>query len=192
MSTVRYTQGLATVGVTFDEERFLRDAMASVSGGVVEAIEAAGEAVASQARRDWYTQVTRRTGRSGDVGTTVTIDTNKEKATVSVGSTDLEKAKYVHRPGRLSTVPVEITEKEYRDARAKGGAVAATVFHARKTQPGKTEAGKWYRSEHSPNANDGKYLIGELIRKPMTQAMKALQPQILEAIDKRLKAGNHG
>jgi len=189
MSTTRYTDGSVTVTLEGDLEQLVRQALDAAAGETVRVLEAAAEEVASVARAEWYDPsqggVTRRTGKSGDIEVVTTV--KPDEVTVSVGSTDLAKAIYVHRPGKLSTVPVEITRDDYYALKRKGGPSAKTVFHAQKSDKTQgVEAGRYYRLDSNPLASDGKYVLTELVRRPMKVKAQALGPELAAAILKQM------
>lgn len=186
MAVTRFKSGDVTLTLSGDLEAIVRNAVRQVSGGLLDAMEAAAAEVADEARSDWYSAeegVTRRSGRSGvlDVVTTVT----EAEVRVSLGST-AEYAHLVRRPGALSTAVEEITEGEYFGLkRAK-----RACFRARTTRPREgIEAGKFYKIIHNPKASDGKSLVVELVRKPMRARIGALSPQIRTAIQERVARG---
>lgn len=185
MGTTTYRDGPATIRVTADFAAILRQALQNASGGCLDALEAEAEKVQQDASAQWYgpNGVNKRKGTTGDIAVSTEVQPTKVK--VSVGSTDLKNAIYVHRPGPLSLIAVEITKDEYR--RVKKTDKKATVFHARKSMPeAKVEAGKYYRSEPNPNASDGRYLLPLLVSSPYRKASKGLKPLIEAAIAKRV------
>ena len=123
----------------------------------------------------------------------VTTVSDKE-VRVSVGSADTSKALYVHRPGVLSQAATEITKAEYDARKSKAGrsnAVAAGgVFKARKDDKkyGITKD-RYYAVAMNPKASDGKFLLTELIRKPMKLKIKSLGPALGKAIAERVNRG---
>lgn len=187
MANLRYTDGNVTVALTGELEAFVRRALETAQGETVRIMEAAAEDIAAKARAEWYdpdANVTRRTGKSGQIEVVTTVSDTEVR--VSVGSTDLSKAKFVRRPGRLSTVAVEISAAEYNRAQAAGGASAKLVFRARTARPDAgVEAGKYYRIEGNPRAGDGRFLLAELIRKPMTLKIRTITPELGRAIAAR-------
>lgn len=183
MPILRYTEGAVTVTLNEGLDRFVRQALEAAGGETLRILESLAGGVAADAARDWYapgTGVTRRTGETGrtDVVETVSVD----EVRVSVGSTALDRAKYVHRPGRLSTATEEITRDEYDREKARGGAAARMVFRARRDRADEVKAGKCYRIVHNPKASDGKYLLSELVTKPAKSKINAALPDIGRAI----------
>ena len=189
MGVTRYKSGDVTVTLDGGLEAFVRKALEAAGGETLRIMEAAGTELATKARSDWYggDGVTKRTGSSGDIVDVTTVSDREVR--VSIGSTDLKKAKYVHRPGRLSTRDVEITDSEYWAAKRAGGTEAQTVFRARKAGKAGSgiEVGRYYRSESNPKASDGKFLLAEFIRKPAAAKIKAITPELGRAIAARVK-----
>ena len=183
MSTLQYTDGSVTVTLDGGLEAFVRQALTAAGGETLRIVEDLAEGVASEAGAAWYGPdgVTRRTGTSGTIDVVERV--SPDEVRVSVGSTDLAKAKYVHRPGRLSTTTKEITREEYDAARHLGG-TAGMVFKARRTK-GNAIAGKCYRIIHNPLASDGKYLLSELVTKPARAKLKAAAVELGNAIAAR-------
>lgn len=208
MPVLRYKDGDVTVTLTGDLEMFVRKALDAAGGETSRVLEAAAEQVAQGARAAWYapgTGVQRDTGRSGQIDTITTVSNTEVR--VSVGSTDTEtvrlvrrtktkgarivtapRAAVIHRPGPFATTVEEITHDEYRKLKAAGGARAKTAFRPRVTR-GKIIAGKYYRKVASPRASDGKYLVTELIRKPVRAKVREITPELGRAIAARIKRG---
>lgn len=184
---IRFTDGAVTVTLDGALEQFVRAAVDAAAGETVRVMERAANEVATEAKADWYDPskgVTKRTGASGALEVITTV--SEREVRVSLGSLDLAKAKFVHRPGPLSTVAVEITADEYAKAKRLGGIGARLVFHAKKAEPTqKVEAGKYYRKAANPLAADGKYLVVELVRKPMIAKVRAITPELGRAIAAR-------
>lgn len=183
MSTLRYTDGSVTVTLDGGMEEFVRRALDAAGGEAVRILSAASEDLAATAREAWYGpgNVTRRTGRSGDVQVVTTV--SDEEVRIRVGSTDLAKAKYVHRPGVFATTVEEVSADVYAEAKRKGGAIADTYFHAQRSKRERgVVAGKYYRVASSPLASDGKYLLPELVTKPVRRRIRELTPELGRAI----------
>lgn len=184
MATLRYTDGPVTVTLDGGLEALVRKALDAAGGEALRIVEELAEGVADEAGDKWYqpgTGVTRRTGKSGRIAVVETV--SESEVRVRVGSVDVDKAKFVHRPGRLSTSVEEITQTAYKAERAKGGAAAKLVFHARKDdEAAGVKKGLYYRKVHNPLASDGKYLLPELVSKPARQAVKDALPKLGKAI----------
>lgn len=184
MSRTVYRQGGVEVTLDVDIEALIRQAASAATGGALEAMEAAAEEVAADARRQWYgppTGVTRETGQSGEIEVVTTV--NDEEVRVSLGSTDTRRAGgkplvvYVRRPRRTSMVDEEITAAEYHRLRREG----KEAHHL--------QSGKYVRPVLNPAASDGKFLLAELIRNPMKRRSKQLAAEIGRAIAARTRRG---
>lgn len=135
------------------------------------------------AEASWYGPpgVTRRTGASGDIA--VVSEVTADGVRVSVGSTDVARARFVHRPGPLSTVPAPVSQEEYWANKRAGGATRKLYFHARTNRPDQgVVAGGYYKLVPNPKASDGKYLLQELVGKPGRAALRRAGPLIGSAI----------
>jgi len=193
MSELRFRDGDVTVTLDGGLEEFVRKALDAAAGEAVKLMEAAAEEVAAKARADWYGTygVEKRSGKSGDIRVFTTVSDTEVR--VSVGSTDLQKAIFVHRPGALSQVSVEITKKEYdeKKSRARRDNVVGGggVFKARKTLLGYgILKDHYYAIVMNPRSGlDGRYLVPELIRKPMQTKIKEIAPALGKAIADRVR-----
>lgn len=184
MAQLRYTDGQVTVTLDGGLERMVRRALDAAAGETVRIMEREARAVADAARSAWYDPqrgVTRRTGASGQIDVVTTVAPTEVR--VAVGSRDVTKARYVRRPGRLSTVAVEIERDEYWAAKRKGGPRAALYFRARKADPeARVVPGRYYRRDLSPLAADGAHLMPLLIQRPMRVQVRAITRQLGQAI----------
>lgn len=168
--TTRYTDGAVTVTLDDGLDRFVRGLLSKAERATVAVLEEEGRAVADAARREWYgpNGVTRETGLSGQIVAVTTIDSARGEVRVSVGSTDTRKAGksgkpvplFVHRPGLASEELVEVSHAEYW----------ATPNASRRQYP------KVLRP--NPNAGDGKFLVPELLRKPLRARVKIMAGKI--------------
>ena len=183
--TTRYTDGAVTVTVDDGLATFLRGYLEDVERVTVEACEEEAERIASEARAAWYgpNGVTKETGLSGDIRVVTTL--SDTEARISVGSTDRRTAGkrnapvpvFVHRPSRLSSVYVEVSEDEYR----------RTPKHLKGPHPdhlSPAAAKKWGNPKGplvlraNPKAADGKTLLPELVTKPAKAGERALAERI--------------
>lgn len=189
--TTKFTDGGATITVDGGMERFVRAMLTAANTETVRVLESGAGEVAAKAASDWYGPdgVTWRTGASGRIDVVTTIDTGRGDVRVSTGSTDTKtingkpRAVYIHRPGPLSRQLVEITGAEYKQSKAAGGAAAALVFRARRSDEAKgIEAGKAYRTEPNPKASNGAFLLTILIKVPMRAKIKEMAPLVAKAI----------
>lgn len=146
-SSVRYTTGGVTVTLSGELAEWARAAVDEGERELVQQLVTIGDEEASKARGLWYQQVDRRTGKSGDIQSVLVL--SDTEARVSVGSTDTRVAGrkpvplWVHRPGPFSVKHRSATEAETTKGKGK-----------RVTYP-------------NPKASDGKFLVVELIRKPV-------------------------
>jgi hypothetical protein len=189
MGSLRYSEGGVTVTLDGTEmEDLVRRALDAAAGETVRVMEAAAQEVANDAQRDWYaagTGVTRRTGRSGNI--TVITTVSDDEVRVSVGSTDTDlvrnargalapRAAVVRRPGPLSLVDELVDQGtwwEWKKARKPVG------------KPGTAGEKNWTIRVPNPNASDGKFLVQELIRKPMRVKVRVVTPELGRAIAAR-------
>jgi hypothetical protein len=192
MASTRYTDGNVTVTLDDGLERWMRSILSGAEAQMVAEAEAVAAKVAADAEAVWYQDVTRRTGRSGDLDVTTTFDGRRNVVRVSIVSKDTRRDKrkpsrplavLVHRPGRLSQVRTEITAEEYWAA-VRGGK-KKSVVHARTD-------GKYYRFVDNPKASDGKTLMVERVRKPFTVAIKAAIPGMAARVADRINGGRDG
>jgi hypothetical protein len=179
MST-RFTDGNTTVTLDGAMEDLVRRALDAAAD--VRVLEDRASRVATGARSAWYapgTGVTRRTGTSGDVETVTTV--SETEVRVSIGSMDLAKAKYVHRPRMLSLTKVEVTREVYwntpKKLRANYKPLKADAKKGRKADEGVGP----YIWQHNPLASDGKFLLPELVRKPAAVALQEAIPALTAA-----------
>lgn len=170
MPTTKYTAGKATITLTGDLEAWTRRVLASSAGAVVREVEKLAEEVASEARREWYDRVERKTGLSGDIAVETTIDLAQGVARVAVGSTDERIADgkplvvYVHEPGPTSLIDVAVSHREYWD----------TPAALRRQYP--------IVKKQNPKTAAGKFLLQELIRTPAKAKIQGRIPQIQAAM----------
>lgn len=184
------------MSVTLDEgvERFVRSLMDAATTESVRVLEEVAAEVKATAEADWYGSngVTRRTGKSGALAITTDIR-GDDSIIVKVGSTDLAKAKYVHRPGVFAMTAVEATQAQYSEAKRKGGAMADSYFHARKSDKTKgIEAGRYYRNVPSQKASDGKYILQEFVVKPGKAKIAAAAKRIAAEVAAKAGGGHGG
>lgn len=174
MAITRFRQGDVTMNLTGDLADLCRRAVEAAGGETLRLVEAAAEEVAANARTKWYRQVDRETGKSGDIQVFTTV--YEDKIRVSVGSTDTRTAGrgskpvvvYIKRPKRRSKIERDATDAERADGTAD----------------------RWGHVDvPNPKAADGKFLLNELIRKPVTLKIKALTPELARLIAARARGG---
>jgi hypothetical protein len=184
--TTRYTSGGVTVALDAGLDAFVRALVSASETETIRILEAAADGEAARAEAAWYGPegVTKRTGKSGDIDRVTTFDVDRGEVRVSVGSTDARpdaKGKgvvpyYVRRPGPLSLVDRFVTQGEWW-AWKKGEKPVG-----RAGTKGKTN---WIIRESNPKASDGKYLVVELIRKPVAARLLEITPELGRAIAAR-------
>jgi len=187
MAITRYSDGNATVTLDGALEAFVRKALDAAAGETVRIMEAAAEEVAAKARADWYapgTGVTKGTGQSGDIQVVTTVSDTDVR--VSVGSTDTTlisgkpRAVLIHRRGRLSLDPKLVSRDEWWRWKKAGKPVG---------KPGST-GDDWTILVPSDIASDGKYLVAELVRKPMRAQIKVITPALAKALTTKIGGGS--
>lgn len=176
MTTV-YRDGDVSVTLSGDLEGWVRRAVEQAAGGVLDVLEREAGEVASRAKADWYNQVEKETGLSGQIGVRTVIDVGRGEVRVSVGSTDDRTAKngkplvvYVHRPRPDSLIRKKVDHRTYWD----------TPPQLRSKYP--------YILTKNPLTSDGKFLVPELLRKPMKARIAGLGPAIAAAVAQRVRA----
>lgn len=170
MATTRYKEGAVTVTVTHDLERWLRSVVEASTAGLLDALETPAEKVAADARAVWYQQVDKQSGASGDISVQTTISPTEVRVSIVSAA---PYAKYVHRPGPLSTETRRATDAEF----------------AANLRAGVKRPAAYYKRVVNPKASDGKYLLQELIGKPFRAAIKALPAHAKAAIYRRINRG---
>lgn len=177
-SAIRVRSGNCSVEVSPALGRALEGLLQSASGTVARELRDAAEGLAQNAERAWYSQVTKRTGLSGQLGTAVEF--TETEVRVSIRSLDTRKAKngkpvvyYVHRPYALSTRWQRLDRAEYaallaefrRTGRIPGGVDALL-------QDGRPVSAQ--RQVANPKASDGRFLVPELLTKPARLVVRRL------------------
>lgn len=170
-TTTRYRDGSVTVTLDGGLRDFVRQAVEASLKIPLQVMEAEAQQVADAAAARWYTEVTRRTGKSGDIQVVTTVTT--EEVRVSIGSTDDRRSKgakvaawFVRAPGPLSQVERKATREEYAAARAAG----------------KKHWDAYWVREDNPRASDGHFLLQTLVRKPGMALSKALAQRLAERL----------
>ena len=175
MSVTQIKDGSVVVAIGDDLQRFVDGLVARVETSAIKVLRKECDRVASEARAAWYGPkgVNRETGKSGDIRVIETVDIGRGEIRFSVGSTDTRLAGtkplpvVIHRPGRLSTVLVACTPAAW---------YAAPEPLRGPWLPGPPKVPQLFR--HNPAASDGKFLLTEMVRKPMRAAAKTAAAQI--------------
>lgn len=192
MAITRYTDGTTTINLGGAIEEHVRRLALATHDGALATLEAGGETVRAKAEGDWYSAsgVTKRTGKSGRVEMITTIAPTEIR--VAIGSRDLAKAKFVHRPGPLSVINVPATWAEWWDSLS---AAEKAKFKARqKAGEFKKKKGNFQPTKEAPNpkASDGKYLLQEFVGKPTRKLAKSLNAILPTEINARMRSGRSG
>jgi hypothetical protein len=188
VAAVRFRSGVVTVELPGDITARMMARVRAAANGMVAVLESALEPVAANARQEWYGPrgVRERTGRSGDVVVTTTIDVTRASATVAIGTTDTSmsgrKARvfYIHTPGVLASHWKSVSEARYwqtpeslrgpfrRPETWRDDPGAPLTFPVVKVSP--DNAGKGHG-----------YLFVALIRTPARRAVKAVTAKLAKA-----------
>lgn len=171
MRQYRIASGKASLVVTGDLEALARDIVDRTAKAFVDAVAPIADEVAATASSRWYSEVGRKTGKSGQWTTAITL--RPDSVSVGVQSLDDRKvgtkgalvAFVVHRAGVLSLRPKYVTQGEWWRAKKAGLPIGRT---------GTPGSSNWLVYEHNPNAKDGKVLMPELVRKPFRRQVKGI------------------
>lgn len=212
MSTMRYSDGMATVTLDGALEAFVRSALSTVERAALAVMEDHAAELAATARREWYgpSGVDRETGKSGDIQVVTTVDAARGVVRVSIGSTDTRKAgktskplaAFVHQPWGSSLRAKAVTREEWFAWRSKGAPVLpppddawwAGATGGRRHGEG-LKKGVWYiqttgSAEGKELAPNGKgYLIQTLVRTPAKGMVTKLAPELSRLLATRLQHG---
>lgn len=200
MST-RWREGGVTVTLTGDLEAWAERAIRNALGGAVEVVQQELQVVATNAEAEWYGAhgVQRVTGLSGDMAVVTTLDLDKGRVLVSVGSTDdrvsaskrskgAPVAYFVHRPERLATVAEVVTREEFYAAPK-----STRIGRARKAQPANGIAvGDYLIRVASTRASDGKKLLPLFVNGPGKRALKLAVPALARIMAERIERTPNG
>lgn len=173
--TYRIGVGKAAVTVTGDLEAMAKRLVDATAKAFVDATAPIADAVVASAEAHWYDDIEKRTGKSGQWTTAISL--RPDSVTVGIQSLDDRKvgpngavvAFVVHRPGVLSLMPKEVSQGEWWRAKKAGHPVGRT---------GAAGANNWLIYVPNPDARDGKTLMPELIRRPFRQRIKNIGTQL--------------
>lgn len=167
----------------------VRQILSAAQTETIRVLERAGDEEAAKAEAAWYSAagVTRRTGRSGYIERVTTFDASKGEVRVSIGSADkrLDPKQrkptplFVRRPGRFSTVRKVVSQGEWWAWKKAGKPVAIRL----------RGAAPWQIEMPNPKASDGKFLMVELVRKPVQARIPRLAPELAQAISVKAARG---
>lgn len=192
----RYQDGDATVTIDGALEAFVLRAVRAASGGTLEIMEEAADALAAISRGQWYDHVTRRTGLSGDIQAITTISEKQIK--VSIGSTDARRVKFknVRRTidaarERGEEAPTTFTSREVMLAAFvhEAGPLSMTwqpVSHDEYWRAKPDARGPYPQLRKlNPEAAGGRKLLQLLVRVPTKKLALKLGPEIAAEIARR-------
>lgn len=193
MSALKYRDGGVTVTLTGDLATWAEAAIRRATGDAVAVVQRELGAVASEAEAQWYgpAGVQSRTGQSGQMEVTTTIDQTRGVVRVSVWSADQRRvgkkqiapAAYIHRPGANSVALAVVTEAEYYAAPKSTRFCRARIDGAKwKVPTPGIKAGDYVVQVHNPRASDGKKLAPVFIYGPGKSRIAAALPEIGTAL----------
>lgn len=182
MATLKLTNGSASGVITGDMAAFVKDLLDRTQNAAVKTLREAGESVASNAHADWYNQVQKDTGKSGDIIAVTSVNPGTGDVKMSVGSTDKRTSDgrpvpvYIHAPFPGALVRTEVSLKEYNEAPRSEKAWKDKV------------TGKTYVWRAPKQKQTGDYLLETLVKAPMRKSVKGVAKNMArEAIKGRKK-----
>lgn len=206
MAGKKITVGRASTSIGPELDRAVDQLIRDLAGDVVEIIEGITDGLATNARKEWYQNVTKRTGKSGagnDYRLEVRGDAikgivfNDAKQGMKDPKTqgmmrrqwlEANYAYYVHRPGPFSTQLQRLNMEEYREVmryyRATGGIPDGMVASAMTDKLGRKRPVGVSKTIPNPERFDGKNLWKLLVLDPSKVAIKVS----LSALDKAMTA----
>lgn len=211
MPVTRHRVGGVTSVLHGDLEGYVRRAAEAAAGGALEVMERAAGEVRTNSRADWYRLVERETGKSGDIDVVTTVDTDRSRVVVTVGSTDERTAGkagkplvvFVRSPAADSLVPVVVDRRTwYATAEALRGPIwlGDDIYRPTtvggKAVPVPEERLRYTIYKRNPKASSGgpsgQFLLQSLVRAPMKRKVKEIAPEVARAIAERIKRGARG
>lgn len=194
MAGKKITVGRATTAIGPELDRAVDQLIRDLAGDVVEVIEDIAEGLAENARKKWYENVRKRSGKSGagndyrlevrgDSIRGVVFNDAKQgmkdpKTQGMMRRTWIEGsyAYFVHRPGPLSTQLQRLNMEEYREVmkyyRATGRIPEGMVATAMTDKLGRNRPVGVSKNVPNPDRFDGKNLWKLLVLDPSKQAIK--------------------
>lgn len=186
-----------SVTATIDTRKLERTLNELVALAVAEVgrtlVDIADDAEANAAGK-WYTQVRKRTGKTGQLKTELRRGTGDKIEAVVSSATDTDKRTYlVHRPGPLSMRKKKVLSSEYAEIMSyfrKNGRLPEGIVARRVDDTGQPI--QLSREVRNPLASDGKNLWNELGRKEGTKIILARADDLDAAMQRaadRLRQG---
>jgi len=210
----KITVGRASVSFGDELDRAVDRLVRDVYGDVVDIVEGIAAEISTYAKREWYNNVTQRTGRSGrgndyrmqlvgdKVEGVVFNDAKKgQKDPKTQGMairrfTDVSYAYYVHRPGPFSTQLTRLNDEEYRELMSywkRNGTIPEGMVAERMTDAlGRKRPVGVSKTAANPDRWDGKNLWKLLVLDPSKQAIKDALPKLNRAMDESGKRFSRG
>lgn len=194
MAVTRIKEGRVTVTLSDGLERFVRRALDAATNGAVEALEAALEPVAEKARAEWYgpNGVTRQTGKSGNIQVVTTVDPDRDRVMVAMGSLDDRRATWKNTEGTDSS------RIRTRFGREGGSLPLPMVIHRIESKVAVPHKEWWRRNKagepvlqypYVPGSGAKRFLFVPVIRKPGQDAVKGVSVRVAEMITRRIREG---
>ena len=187
--TVRAGRAQAKIGSEL--QRRLDAMLRATHGAVVDEIEHIVQEINARAAGQWYEQVTRRDGSTGELDYEVRVSPDQVKGRVV---SDDRRAYMVKRPGPTSLVTKPrgdaagaqfkgtVDDAQYAaimsEYRRTGALPALTTAHERKA--GRPTNVRAYRL--NPKRSDGRNLWQELVNKPLRRYVRERAPHLADAL----------
>jgi len=175
-------------------QRVMDDLLALAVAEVGRALVDIADDAEANAAGKWYTQVRRRTGKTGQLKTELRRGTGDKLEAVVSSATDTDKRTYlVHRPGPLSMRKKKVLSSEYAEIMSyfrKNGRLPEGIVARRVDDTGQPV--QLSREVRNPLASDGKNLWNELARKEGTKIILARADDLDAAMQRaadRLRQG---
>lgn len=208
--TVRVKSGGVTATITGMESATVRAIMGRAMGGALRAMEDRAEALAAEARREWYgpSGVERETGKSGDIQVVTTADLDRGEVRVSIGSADDRKAGkggkpvavFVHRASSRTLRARAVTQEDWWAWKRRGAPTLPPPFDEwwRRKEHGRGLArDRWYvlmtgsgedKNVATPGSA-GYWLLQDLVKKPGRKLAKEMASDVARAIAQAVNRG---
>jgi len=189
MAGFRYRAGAGSV--TIGPE--LEQALDRIAGGAFraarEGLAAKLDPIAQRAESEWYTQVKRRTGKSGQWASVVEVSDTQVRGYVE--SLDTRKDKkgrpawvFVRRPKAISVVELKVDDAEYAEVMAEYRATGKLPPNYEGWKRADGLISNLQRIARNPLADDGGSPAQDLVVRPTRAAAKELVKTIGPAIAK--------
>lgn len=175
-------------------EQVMSELLVLVVGEVGRTLVDIADDAEHNAEGKWYTQVRKRTGKTGQLKTELRRGTGDKIEAVVSSATDTDKRTYlVHRPGPLSMRKKKVLSSEYAEIMSyfrKNGRLPEGIVARRIDDTGQPV--QLSREVRNPLASDGKNLWNELGRKEGSKIILARADDLDAAMQRaadRLRQG---